>query len=305
MATRTAVVCQEGGCAMATVRRSAAGGRELVACHSVDGDTAAQRSAIDGWLAAERDSLGVVGSVLDPADYQLLLVEAPDVLPAELRAAVRWRLKDNIDFPVEDAVVDVFDIPEQTRRVGSKMMYTIAAKRQAVEAHAALFRAARGFSVIDIPEMALRNLMSRLPEAEHGLILLWMSAESARLLVIKQSTLYLTRHVQFTRNGGGDGGFGNGAAAGGVDVAAIALELQRSMDYFESHYEQATIDHLIVAPVDAGTAQLVAALAGETSLHIQELDVGRALDVAPGQPPPDGRSVLAIGAALREEQKKL
>jgi MSHA biogenesis protein MshI len=285
---------------MATVRRTAGSGRELVSCHSVDGGRDEQKAVIAGWLSSERGDLGTVSSVLDGYDYQLLLVESPDVLPAELRAAVRWRLKDNIDFPVEDAVVDVFDIPEQTRRVGSKMMYTIAAKRQAIEYQVSLFKAAaRNFEVIDIPEMALRNLASQLPEAPEGLILLWMSAESARLLVIKESTLYLTRHVQFSP------GATEGDAEAAPDVSAIALELQRSMDYFESHYEQATIDHLIVAPVGAETDRLAKALASETSMRIQGLDIARAIDLAPGLSATDGRSLLAIGAALRDDQKKL
>ena len=39
-----------------------------------------------------------VSTVLRPEEYQLALVEAPEVPPAELRAAMRWRLKDTIDF---------------------------------------------------------------------------------------------------------------------------------------------------------------------------------------------------------------
>jgi hypothetical protein len=42
-------------------------------------------------------------SVLDSSAYRLLLVEAPDVPPEELRAAVRWRIKDLIDFHVDEA----------------------------------------------------------------------------------------------------------------------------------------------------------------------------------------------------------
>ena len=52
-------------------------------------------------------------SVMEMHEYNLLLVEAPDVPPAELRAAIRWRIKDLIDFHVDDAVVDVFEVPTQ------------------------------------------------------------------------------------------------------------------------------------------------------------------------------------------------
>src|SRR2546423_6258939 len=63
----------------------AAGGAEAM--------TAAMRAAVLPRLP--------VSVVLRPEDYQLALVEAPDVPPAELRAAMRWRLKEAIDFRVE------------------------------------------------------------------------------------------------------------------------------------------------------------------------------------------------------------
>ena len=37
-------------------------------------------------------------SSLDIGDYNLLLVEAPDVEPDEVRAAIRWKVKELIDF---------------------------------------------------------------------------------------------------------------------------------------------------------------------------------------------------------------
>src|SRR5262245_41425598 len=50
-------------------------------------------------------------TLLAPDEYQLLLVEAPNVQPAELKAAVRWRVKDLLDYHVDDATIDVLDIP--------------------------------------------------------------------------------------------------------------------------------------------------------------------------------------------------
>jgi MSHA biogenesis protein MshI len=71
--------------------------------------------------------------VISADDYQLVHIEAPDVLPAELRAAVRWRLRDAIDFPVEEATVDLLELPQQSRRANAKMVYAVAAQTAAVE----------------------------------------------------------------------------------------------------------------------------------------------------------------------------
>jgi len=289
---RTALVLAADACALAVIG-SSGDHRRLLSCRSLPGNATAQKKAVAEWLAADRAEFGKLGTVLDAGDYQLLLVESPDVLPAELKAAVRWRMKDLIDFPVEEAVVDVFNIPDPTRRTGAKMMYAIAAKRHAIAEHVAV--AKRGgidFDVIDIPELALRNLAARLPEAAEGLILLWLNPSSAQLLVIKAGTLYVARGVRF--------------AGDGPDVEAIALELQRSMDYFESYYEQAPLAHLIVAPFDAHARILAAELANLTAMRIQGLDLSAVLDLPPaGDTGFDRRSLLAIGAALRDERPAL
>jgi len=190
-------------------------------------------------------------------------------------------------------------MPEPARRTGARMMYAVAAKSQAIARRVAAFRAAaRRFDVIDIPELALRNLAGMLPEAAAGLIFLWLEEEWAQVLVFKETTLYFTRQVRFA---------GKNAASGGghPKVDAIALEVQRSMDYFESHYDQAPLKHLIIAPHDEPSKAFAQALAEEISMPIETLNLRAALDLAPGVEPNDRRSLLAIGAALRDQRKKL
>jgi MSHA biogenesis protein MshI len=270
---RSAVTISPDAWASATVRRPHGARPILEACRSHDLTGTDIDAALGVWINSQRPSLGRVSAVLDSNDYQLLLVEAPDVLPAELKAAIRWRLKDLIDFPVEESVVDVFDTPDQARRTGSKMMYAVAARRAAVERRVSqLASLGTQFDVIDVPELALRNLVAQLPEAKDGLILLWLERIAAH--------------------------------AEGHNVEAIALELQRSMDYFESHYEQAPIAQLVVAPATDAKG-LMNALAKETPMRIQALDLSRILDVAPGVVATDSLALMAIGAALRHDPKSL
>jgi len=298
-ARRTAIVETAEGCAIATTERIDGGRFRLLACQSVEASAASRSATIADWLVGDTHHYGPIGSLLDAPDYQLLLVESPDVLPAEMKAAVRWRLKDSLDFPLEEAVVDVFNIPEPARRTGSKMMYAIAAKSAAIARQTAMLKSqTTRFDVIDIPELALRNLASHLPEAADGLIFLWLKADSAQLLVIKGRTLYLARDVQFSarRNAGDDEE---------AKVQAIALELQRSMDYFESHYEQAPIGTLIIAPPDRTAQVLAEQLASQTGMRIQALELDRALELPTGLAAPDRSALLAIGAAMRDDQRQL
>src|SRR5258706_3389120 len=68
-------------------------------------------------------------TLLRPGDYQMLVVEAPTVPQAELKSAIRWRIKDLLDYHVDDATVDVLDIPPESGQPGrSHSMYAVAAR---------------------------------------------------------------------------------------------------------------------------------------------------------------------------------
>ncbi len=63
--------------------------------------------------------------VLSPQDYNLLLVEAPNVQSSELRAAARWKVKDLLDGKPEDMAIDLFHVPSEAYR-GREMVYVVA-----------------------------------------------------------------------------------------------------------------------------------------------------------------------------------
>jgi hypothetical protein len=48
--------------------------------------------------------------VLNRKDYNLHLVEAPEVEDSELRAAMRWKIKDLLDMKLDDAAIDVVQV---------------------------------------------------------------------------------------------------------------------------------------------------------------------------------------------------
>ena len=54
--------------------------------------------------------------VMGIGNYQILLTEAPPVLDSELVAATRWQVQELIDFNIEDAIIDVFDVPATHRK---------------------------------------------------------------------------------------------------------------------------------------------------------------------------------------------
>jgi MSHA biogenesis protein MshI len=250
-------------------------------------------------LSRARELSGAaVSGVLNGADYQLVMVEAPEVPAEELRAAVRWKLRDIVNFPVSEAVVDVFEIPEPARYVEARMLFAVAARAEAVSSMVELVRPrARGFDVIDIPELCLRNLCALLPQDEQGVALLALGEGFAQLVLTCQGVLYLARRIELGRRSEVL------SLEGDADTEALSVELQRSLDYYESHYDRAPISDIIIASGDERAERLRAPLAAATGRAVQTFDVHELFEVAADvEPDTHFLGLVALGAALRSER---
>jgi MSHA biogenesis protein MshI len=242
-----------------------------------------------------------VSGVISADDYQLVQVEAPQVPSAEVRAAVRWKLRDVIAFPIDEAVIDVFDLPEPSRHAEGKMIFAVAARNAAVQRLVTIIAPrAPHFDIVDVPELCLRNLSVLLPQDDKGVALLAFNENVAHLLLTRQGVLYLARRIDLSR------GLLSEAQDGGqspqIDSAALALELQRSLDYYESFYDQLPITDVVLAPADARARKLAAALATQTSLQVELFEPERLFQIGEGiEIDMRWNSLIALGAALRSD----
>lgn len=244
-------------------------------------------------------------SVMELGSYNLLLVEAPDVQPAELRAAIRWRIKDLIDFHVDDAVIDVFEVPNQKTAGRNSMMYAVVARANVVKQRIdKLTDAGVNLTVVDIPELALRNIAALLPEDVGGVALLYLEAGTGLITITRQGVLYLSRQI--------DLGYDNLFASpddetlGDDQADHIVIEIQRSLDYYESHFSQPAVSSVVVLPSPRSGGVLADYLDNQLDLQVRELDLNQLIDMAePLNSIDQSACLLAIGAALREEGKAL
>jgi MSHA biogenesis protein MshI len=303
---RAGILINEQNVAIAVVRRRA-GQKPLIehcAVYACENNEPAEQ-LLRRHIAKLGLARASVHAVTSADDYQLVQVESPEVQPAELRAAIRWRLRDVINFHIDDAVVDVFEIPDQSRRSKNKMLFAVAARSAAVQRLvAAIAPVARDFDVIDIPELCLRNVSALLPQDQKGVATLLLGEKFAQLILTRQGVLYLARRIEYSRSYDFDGDATGGAK--NIDAAALALELQRSLDYFESNYDQTPIGDLVLAPAGANSTRLLSSLQSETSLRISVLELSEIMEGADalGQDlHPD--CLLALGAALRVETTSL
>lgn len=263
----------------------------------------------DGWRnRLERHAHGihlgrtVLTTVLPNGSYQLVLVEVPDVPANEVRSAVRWQIKDLLDFPVDEAVIELFDMPELSTAGSKNMAYAVATRRSRVQEHIELLQdAGLSLDVIDIPELCTRNIATLLPQDAAGVAFLHFSDSHGTLTVTRQGVLYLIRHIEK--------GFGAMDAvvqddfARGELVSTIVLETQRSLDYYESHFDYGPVTELVLAP-GSNVGGLADSLHEELGLTISSLDLNGMFDMRSALSIEDQSDCLvAIGAALRTEPR--
>ena len=295
--------------AVAVMRRDC-GAPVLERCEILPVDPAGGAGAIAAVIRAAGLPRMPVSTVLRSDDYQLALVEAPDVPPAELRAAMRWRLKEAIDFRVEDAVIDVFDVPDQNRGGHGRMMYAVAARRSAVDRHAGAVVGVATLDVVDVPELCLRNLAALLPGAAAGVALLYLGETALSIVLVRGRTFYFARQMapqtppRPTGHPGGHSGSLPGPTA--PEIESVVLELQRSLDYYERHFDQPPITRIAVSPAGTRASELARELGRDTGFEVATLDLNLLLHcAAPVEAAAQASCLLAVGAALREEQRSL
>lgn len=244
-------------------------------------------------------------TLLGGREYQMLSVEAPNVPPDELRTAIRWRLKDMLDFHVDDATIDVLDVPvEPNAPSRTHNMFAVAARNSVVRERMQLFGDARlDVTVIDIPEMAQRNIAALVEQEGRGLAMLSFSEDGGLLTVTYRGELYLSRRIDVPLAQLAEGDLERRSAV----FDRITLELQRSLDHFDRQYHYINVAKLMLAPFNADG--LAAYLASNLYLPVETLDLGATLDIASepllSDPALQQKFFLTIGAALRHEEVKL
>lgn len=252
--------------------------------------------------------------LMPPDSHQLLQIEAPDVQAAELKAAVRWRIKDLIDFHIDDAVIDVFEVPPRSNADHSNFMNAVASRISAVQQQVDMLEAAElTIRAIDIPELAMRNIAGQLPEDVKGMALLDFTRSNGLMTLTRQQCLYLSRQVdvgadhlmQLATPTGADGLEGMDMRMQGL-LDKIVLEVQRSLDYYESHFAQAPIGSLVIGPLEKPVPGMTEYLAANLRINVRMLELH---DIVQTDLQLDAvttsRALLGIGAALRMEHKAL
>ena len=254
----------QNGIAVAAAKFLANGQLSLVHCECLDAGTAEEqqnllKELVSAHCLAEYDC----HLVLTGDNYRRVNIEAPVVPENEMHNAIRWKIAELIDFPVDKAVIDYYQTPLAIRANSSKMLEVIASPIDYVkEQIKKCSQAGLQLKVIDIQETVLRNLAVHSPENERAVAILYVQELSGILLIQKQATIYLSRRFEIGyKRLALDKPFSSDSPSVNVHNN-LALEIQRSLDYVERYYGVPPVSALDVIPLPENTHNLL------DSLHI-------------------------------------
>jgi MSHA biogenesis protein MshI len=230
----------------------------------------AKLDAIGAALSDLRRRAGIrpteTALVLAPEFYRIALLERPDVDDAALRDAMRWRIEDLIDFPAERAVIDVFPFPASALRGQPAKVFVVAADRQRL---APLLEQVRGAGLdpgcVDVAELSLRNLAWRLhPHPDENIAVLRITRGQGIVNVSRGHELFLSRRLTGVPTDLNDRTWDD-------FKDALLLQVQRSIDYYESTLAQPPADRLLVAAGGSWQGGLIAHLSEMLPVPVRSL----------------------------------
>jgi MSHA biogenesis protein MshI len=293
----------------------------IVAC---DGDVEG-RPHIVAWEALDFSSIENLGSALQifvsahkldgwpcrctlaEDQYSLRLVERPPNVPdEELVDATRWLVRDLIEFDVESAELATLTIPEDATRARTPRMFVIAGRHEPLkELAVAITEAGLALVGFETPETAMVALETRLPEVVAGSALLRLEEKSSVVTLSQGGRLFLARNMNLDIHSIEDVAQNATEAddPAGFEILQqldpLLLDVQRSLDYYESEYGRAPASRLVMMPSRFDMTPLVPALTEALRpMQVDPFDLERFFDFA--EPPPSQLHpslTLAAGSA--------
>lgn len=176
----------------------------------------------------------------------------------------------------------------------------------------------------------MRNIAALLPEDEGGVAMLYLGQDSGLLTLTRQKNLFLARKLEtgtrqlldylsqgeaeqeYVLDPEEDAAEGSDALVDEMPQSlryaldSIVLEIQRSLDYYESHFSLPPVSGLVLVPMAQPIPGMMEYIAGRLGVPMHTLDLNAFLESE--QTLSDelqSQCLLSIGAALRQENRAL
>lgn len=210
-------------------------------------------------------TLGLSGEcrlILAANQYHIVQIDKPSVPEEELNQALKWQVKELVNIPPEDMILDYFDGP-MLAGGAQKLNVVVASKAELATFVKELDQQQITISSITTEEFAFKDLLPVQDDAH--LLLVQQPGEEMVILIIKNGQMYFHRRLR---------GFSDIAQKSEDELAfgmidSISLEIQRSTDYFERQLKQAPIKTIKVLTPNDNEAFIARKLSENTNVAVE------------------------------------
>ena len=198
------------------------------------------QAELDTFLDHPYLTQAVINIILPSDQYQMLVVDRPNVNDEELTQAVRYAAKDYVNLPLDEVAVDYFDIPIQI--FGQNKLNLIAVRLDFLQKLIkTCLRRCEKINRISVDELAYQELFT--DDKDASMLVIHQPNEELLMQIVKEGQLYFFRRIRGYNklNEYTDFEINQGAAD------SLSIEIQRSLDYFESQLRQAPVKRIYVS----------------------------------------------------------
>lgn len=189
--------------------------------------------------------------VLGAGSYQIIAADKPAIPEDEIPQALLWSIKDMVAIPASNIHLDYFEFPSATN---NKLQVVVTDKAQMMQLAQAVVDNGLVVAGISIEELMPANLFGVEPQAR--LVICHVPSEEVLLTVVRDGELWMQRRLRGYSEL--DSLTAEALQFGLADN--LSLEIQRSMDFFESQLRQAPVTSIEL--LCGGEQQLLAQLIG-------------------------------------------
>ena len=195
--------------------------------------------------------------------YQILQVDRPNVAATELQQALVWTVQDLLGSQ-DPLAVDYFDQPAQMS--GADKLNVVAFPRQEIrQICMGVADAGLVLGSIGVAELVTCDLVDS--DQEAVMMLVQQPGQEICLTIVKQGQLYFSRRLRGYEN---LSSFTEQELQMGVGDN-LGVEIQRSMDYFESQLKQAPVKKIYLGLATPNLAKLSDILQQLTLMPVERL----------------------------------
>lgn len=175
--------------------------------------------------------------LLGPNDYQLNLIESMPVPKNEFLTALTWRIRSLITYPMDEAVMEYFELPAKKNAPNAPLIAAVTAQKTNLYSTISLFKEC-GLSMvkIDIPELAMSNLSALYENDERSTAFLYFYEKFIILNISNRKTLYFTRRINLAFT-----------SENVIDFEKLSLEILRYFDFFRSQWRLSSPVRIFIA----------------------------------------------------------